>query len=231
MGMKKTPPAGKKQTAKTLEAARVARRERRRESSREEILEAAREILLSRGIGGTTLEAVARAIGMSKAALYYYFPSKEALLFELMFGVIERQAKAVNAAVTEADTGSEALGAIIRESVAAFAPRMDDFRLAFLHGQVAAKGAVKLDAEQFARIRPLNGLVMAQAAEKLAAERKRGAKTTTVEPRLMAFLAYLAAIGMLTMKGMVEHVDDPLVWSDEQLVEGFASVFAAAAKA
>lgn len=208
----------------------MARRERRRESSREEILDAARDILLSRGIGGTTLEAVAQAVGMSKAALYYYFPSKEALFFELMFGAIERQAKAVNAAVTEAQTGGEALGALIRESVAAFAPRMDDFRLAFLHGQVAAKGAVKLDAEQFARIRPLNGLVMAQAAEKLAAERKRGAKAATVEPRLMAFLAYLAAIGMLTMKGMVEHMDDPLVWSDEQLIEGFASVFAAAAK-
>ena len=31
------------------------------------------------------------------------------------------------------------------------------------------------------------------------------------------------------MKGMVEHVDDPLVFSDEQLIEGFARVFEAAA--
>ena len=35
---------------------------------------------------------------------------------------------------------------------------------------------------------------------------------------------------MLTMKGMVESVDDPLKYSDEQLIEGFARVFAAAAE-
>jgi len=45
----------------------------------------------------------------------------------------------------------------------------------------------------------------------------------------MAFLAYLAAIGMLTMKGMVESVGDPLLYSDDQLIEGFARVFEAAA--
>jgi hypothetical protein len=29
------------------------------------------------------------------------------------------------------------------------------------------------------------------------------------------------------MKGMVESMDDPLVYSDEQLIEGFAQVFSA----
>jgi len=226
--MKPAAKPAKKKSAKTLEAARVARRERRRENSREEILDAARSILLERGIAGATLEAVARAVGMSKAALYYYFPSKEALFFELMFGTIERQASAVNAAVEKTNSGADALAAVIRESVAAFAPRMDDFRLAFLHGQVAGKGAVKLTEDQFERIRPLNGLLLGLATQKVGASRKQPA---AVEPRLMAFLAYLSAIGMLTMKGMVEHMDDPLIWSDEQLVEGFAKVFAAATKA
>ena len=58
--------------------------------------------------------------------------------------------------------------------------------------------------------------------------RKRAGRAR-VEPRLLAFLAYLAAVGLLTMKGMVERVDDPLVFSDEQLIEGFARVFEAAA--
>jgi AcrR family transcriptional regulator len=229
--MTRSPTPRKRKPTRQAEAARVARRERRRESSREEILDAARSILLTRGISGATLEAVAQAVGVSKAALYYYFPSKEALFFEVMFGAIQRQANAVHAAVEQADTGSAALAAVIRESVATFAPRMDDFRLAFLHGQVSTKGAVRLDAEQFARIRPLNDLVLGLATQKLMAERKRSAKPAAVDPRLMAFLAYLAAIGMLTMKGMVEHMDDPLIWSDEQLVAGFAQVFAAATKA
>ena len=72
------------------DAKRLARRERRREQTREEILDAARQVLLRKGFGATTLEAVAREVGVTKPALYYYFPSKDALLFELMFESLER---------------------------------------------------------------------------------------------------------------------------------------------
>lgn len=210
-------------------AARLARREKRRNRSREEILEAARRVLLRQGIGGTTLDAVAREVGVTKTALYYYFPSKDALFFELVFGSLHSQAQAVHDAVEKTASGADALGAIVRESVKAFAPRLDDFRLAFLHAQVARQGAVRFDPQQFARIRPLNDLWLAGAARKLGEERKRGSGRAPVEPRLLAFLALLAGIGLLTMKGMVERFDDPLIYSDEQLIEGFARVFAAAA--
>jgi AcrR family transcriptional regulator len=205
--------------------ARTVRRDRRRERSRAEILDAARAVLFRQGVAATTLDAVAREIGVSKAALYYYFPSKDALLFELVFGALEGQAQAVARAVDAAQDGAGAVAAIIRETVGAFAPRLDDFRLAFLHGQVAGPGAVHWDAQQFARVRPLNDLIFRAAADKLA-EDGAGA----VPPRLMAFLAYLAAVGLLTMKGMVDRLDDPLLYSDEALVEGFAAIFAAAAR-
>ena len=48
---------------------------------------------------------------------------------------------------------------------------------------------------------------------------------------MMAFLAYLSAIGLLTMKGMVESVDDPLIYSDDQMIEAFGKIFEAAAAA
>ncbi|MEO6659805.1 MAG: helix-turn-helix domain-containing protein [Burkholderiaceae bacterium] len=212
-------------------AARIARRERRRSRSRDEILEGARRVLLRSGIAATTLESVAREIGVSKTALYYYFPSKDALLFELVFSVLEAQAKAVHRAVENTSDGAGALRAIVRETVHSFAPRLDDFRLAFLHGQVASPGSVHLDEQQFTRVRPLNDLVLVGATKKLADERKkrRGGARVRVEPRLLAFLAYLAAIGMLTMKGMVESVEDPLLYSDDQLIDGFARIFEAAA--
>lgn len=65
--------------------------------------------------------------------------------------------------------------------------------------------------------------------KKLSDEQKKRPSRAKVEPRLLSFLAYLASIGLLTMKGMVENMDDPLIYSDEQLIEGFARVFAAAA--
>ena len=227
---KRTPAAGQTAAAavKPTDSTRLRRREQRRNQSREEILEAARQVLLRKGIAGTTLDAVAKEVGVSKAALYYYFPSKDALFFELVFGNMEAQAQAVHDAVEGTASGAEALGAIIRESVKVFTPRIDDFRLAFLHAQVAGKGAVHFDEQQFARIRPLNELWFAGAVKRLNDERGKRARRGQVEPRLMAFLAWLAAVGLLTMKGMVESLDDPLLYSDEQLIDGFARVFAAA---
>ncbi len=224
-------PGARKTPAKAQKAARLARRERRRDLSREEILAAARRVLIRHGIAATTLDAVAKDAGLSKAALYYYFPSKDALFFELVYGTLESHAHTIDTSVGRSKNGGEALRAIIGGSVKAFAPNLDDFRLAFLHGQVAGHGAVHFDAQQFARIRPLNELWFGGAAKKLGEERKLRPSRARVEPRLMAFLAYVASLGLLTMKGMVESVKDPLLYSDEQLIEGLARIFEAAAAA
>jgi AcrR family transcriptional regulator len=211
---------------------RISRRERRRDKSREEIVEAARRVILRRGIAATTLEAVAEEVGLTKAALYYYYPSKDALLFELVFGVYERHAREVHDAVSAAHDGAEAMRAVIRETVRSFAANLDDFRLAFLHNQVAGAGpgAVRIAAEQFERLRPLNDLAYAGAARKLSEDWKRKPGRAQVDPRLMTFLANMAALGILTMKGMVEHVGDPLKYSDDELIEGLARIFEAAAR-
>jgi len=207
---------------------RIARRERRRERSRDEIVEAARRVLIEKGIAATTLDAVAKEVGLTKAALYYYYPSKDALLFELIYTAIERQAQAVHDGVAQAKDGGEALAAIVRESVRFFGSRLDDFRLAFLLVQVS--GGAKFGPDQFAKLRPLNNLAYGGAAKILTEERATKRGRARVEPRMLAFLASLSAIGLLTMKGLVESVDDPLIYTDEQLIEGFAQVFAAAAE-
>jgi AcrR family transcriptional regulator len=228
MTVKKDRPAG-------IDSARIdprqARKERRRDRSREEILDAARKVLFRNGVAAMTLEAVAKEAGMSKTGLYYYFPSKDTLVFELVFGVIEGHARGIHDAVEKTNDAAGALRAIIRETVHTFARRPDDFRLAFLFGQVAGAGALRWNAEQFGRLRPLNDLVLDGAASKLREERKKRSRRATVEPRLLAFLAHLAAIGVLTMKGMVEQLDDPLLFSDVQLIEGLGHVFEAAASA
>lgn len=46
----------------------------------EAVLAAARELFLSHGFRGTTMEAVARTAGVAKPTLYARFPDKEALL-------------------------------------------------------------------------------------------------------------------------------------------------------
>ncbi len=211
-----------------IEARRQARLESRRDHTRNEILSAARKLLFKDGIAGVTLEAVASEVGMSKTALYYYFASKDALLFEMVFSVFARHAEGLEKAVDKAVDGPEALKAIVGQTVHEFADRLDDFRLSFLHGQLSAPGTVQVMGEQLERIRPLNDRFYAGATGKLASAdipNRAG-----LPPRMLAFLAHAAAIGILTFKGMVESVGDPLIYSDDQLADAMGAVFAAAAE-
>lgn len=55
---------------------------------RAEICRTAAQIFRDRGFDATSVSDVARALGMTKAGLYHYFTSKEALLFEIItFGL------------------------------------------------------------------------------------------------------------------------------------------------
>jgi AcrR family transcriptional regulator len=72
------------------EAVRLSRRDRRRLATRAEILDAARELLLEVGPEGLSLRQVARRADFSPAALYTYFPSKDALIASLFAESFER---------------------------------------------------------------------------------------------------------------------------------------------
>lgn len=60
------------------------KREEYAEARRDQILEAALKVFSSGGFAETTMDAVATAVGVSKASLYNYFPTKDALLQELV---------------------------------------------------------------------------------------------------------------------------------------------------
>jgi AcrR family transcriptional regulator len=60
------------------------------DSRRTEICRAAARIFRDRGFDATAMSDIARALRMTKAGLYHYFPSKEAMLFEIMTFGLER---------------------------------------------------------------------------------------------------------------------------------------------
>ncbi len=65
------------------------------DAKRREIVEAAGEAFRRHGFAGTSMSAVARRIGGSKATLYRYFGSKEALFVAVMFDAVLEHAEAV----------------------------------------------------------------------------------------------------------------------------------------
>jgi AcrR family transcriptional regulator len=70
---------------------------------RDRILDAAEELICTRGIAGFTLDGVAQAAGVSKGGLLYHFRSKDSLIS----GMQRRMASRMAETLREAKTGSE----------------------------------------------------------------------------------------------------------------------------
>ena len=58
--------------------------EERRENRREEILRAAQDLFHRQGYANTSLDDIARAVGIKREGLYYYFPNRTQILIEII---------------------------------------------------------------------------------------------------------------------------------------------------
>jgi len=76
----------------------VERKERQKESLHQDILDAAREILLAEGYAKLSMRSIAKRIEYSPTTIYLYFKNKDEILFHLCEESLERQFEAMNAA-------------------------------------------------------------------------------------------------------------------------------------
>ena len=58
--------------------------EQRRENRREEILKAAQDLFLRKGYSNTSLDDIARAVGIKREGVYYYFANRPQILIEII---------------------------------------------------------------------------------------------------------------------------------------------------
>jgi AcrR family transcriptional regulator len=93
-----------------MPVSRTPQRERRART-RAALLRAAGRVFAEEGFHQATLEAVAAEAGVSKGALYHYFPSKEQLFLALLEDRLGAGLGDVEAVVAERGTDSRHLGA------------------------------------------------------------------------------------------------------------------------
>ncbi len=72
------------------------------------ILETAERLFLKHGYRAVSIRDIANACGVTNAALYYYFPSKEALFWEVLRQHLDRLAENLRAARTAAPPNPQA---------------------------------------------------------------------------------------------------------------------------
>ena len=203
---------------------RSPRVERKREQARQEILEVAQTILLQGGVDAVTLASVAAELGMTKQALYHYFPSKEALVRSLVAALVDTEIETLIGAIKDVDSGSKPLGTLIRAFYNHYIGRLDAFRFVYCQSQLYSGDSAELDQNTIQkdinpRTRHLFDVLESRISDSAAsnAEHKR--------MRELAFTAWVSALGLVTMLGVADAVNDPLVHSDEDLLHTMSSVF------
>ena len=207
---------------------REARNERRRDQTRAEILDTARDVVLGSGLASFTLADVADELGLTKPALYYYFDSKEALLFELLLREWFEAATEVQAAVEVTESGADAVEALMRTVFDRYRDRLELFVLFFKMGPGGDFEGI-MGPEELERIRPINDMLYGGAEARLRADQRTGAFPRKRDPRRFAFTAHVAVIGFLNMKAIAAAAKDPLIHSDEDTIEDLCRTFRDAA--
>jgi len=85
----------------------------------EQVLEGAREVFMTDGFEGASVDDIARAAGVSKATLYSYFPDKQLLFLEVAKSECARQAALAQKSIEN--------DAPVREVLTRVAGRLMDF--------------------------------------------------------------------------------------------------------
>jgi AcrR family transcriptional regulator len=68
-------------------------------AGRDQILDAAAELFVEYGVGGTSTRMIAERVGVRQASLYYHFAGKDEILAELLSGSVRPSLEAVQALV------------------------------------------------------------------------------------------------------------------------------------
>jgi TetR/AcrR family transcriptional regulator len=99
------------------------------DTQRDEILARAAELFARRGYPGTSMNEVAEACGMSKAALYHYVRDKDQLLVEIAQGHVARLVALVGEVAAEGLPAPEHLRRLIERFVQEYASAQNAHRV------------------------------------------------------------------------------------------------------
>ena len=96
---------------------------------RARILQQATRLFAQRGYDGTSVQAVADAVGIRKPSLLYWFPSKEALRQQVVEGLLAHWKRDIPRLMADARSGHDRFASTVTALVAYFAAEPDRARL------------------------------------------------------------------------------------------------------
>jgi len=141
---------------------------------------------------------------------------------------IQELATEVETAVEPTENGADAVEQLMRAVFDHFRDRLELFMLFHKMGPGGDFEGIIGPAE-LERIHPLNTLLYGGAEHRLRADQKKGVFPRDRDPRRFAFTAHMAVIGLLNMKAIAASAADPLIHSDDDLIDDLCMTFRDAA--
>jgi AcrR family transcriptional regulator len=103
----------------------------RRRISRELIIDTSRKLFRVQGYNGTTLDQVATELGVTRAALYHWYPSKQSVLCEIHEAVMDDLMQATHRILELGGNDVEKLESLLRNHVVTVAENLDAITVFF----------------------------------------------------------------------------------------------------
>lgn len=189
-----------------------------KQKTSKQILDTARDLLVSDGLAGLSFDAIARKLGLSKQAVLYWFPTKHDLLAAMFLPCLEAEAEVAEKSVEMAFGPDETIAAYI-EAIAEF--HLEDlprFRMMYLLPQtMRQKGNNLSDRDLLDKIHPVTDRVYGALSENLEGDRKNA--------RQEAVAIHSAILGLVLMIGLADEIDDRLKHPASDLIEALVRLF------
>ncbi|MFA4837170.1 MAG: TetR/AcrR family transcriptional regulator [Dehalococcoidia bacterium] len=122
---------------------------------REEIYQAAARLFFKKGYHATGMRELAKAVGIDQAVLYYYYPSKAEILYDIMKTGTFDLMKSVDDALHSTQTPSEKLMAFLTVHMSHFLRRREEVGMSFIEFR-------NLNPEQQAELRQWQSAYLAK---------------------------------------------------------------------
>lgn len=178
-----------------------------------------------------TLPAVAERAGLPLAEVEAVMRSPQELLRKLVVGVVAAPTENIDAAVAAAPDANAALEAFLRQFIQYFSDNLDEFRT---HMRMQTREIAELvrlnEGEEGREIVDVTGRLFARVEEKLVAEWGTADLPTGIHPRRLVFVAYVAALGLLSFKAMLDATGRTMKHDDESLITELSQALASPTK-
>jgi AcrR family transcriptional regulator len=193
-----------------------------RRISKEAIVQCARGIIAEHGVSGLTFQRIAGALGVTKQAVIYWYPSKNELGRDLMFPLLAGEAEATIRALEGAGSAADAIERFLRALVEFHLGDLGGFRMMYLASQIDERAREAVVADQtLDEVHRVTGPMYAALAEKLARDPGYPRRT---DARQQAVACHMAGVGLLTMIALGEALHDPMAHGAGALLDALVAL-------